>query len=67
MKAKEETKMNARKGKTERELLELEAHWALAELSDYFREKKSPLWYETNKLIRALDDIRVQIFRPQGS
>jgi len=42
----EETKIRARKGKSERKILELEARWALVELADYFRVKESPLWYE---------------------
>ena len=42
------------KDKTEREQLELKAHWALADLSDYFKGIQNPLYYEVNKLIRDL-------------
>ena len=53
----EETKTHAREGKTARELLELEVHWALYDLSGYFEKANSPLYYDTNKLIHGLDKI----------
>ena len=45
-------------GKTERQQLELKAHWALADLADYFKLRNSPLQYEINRLWRGLDRIR---------
>ncbi len=45
-------------GKTKREQLELKAHFALSDLSDYFKLRDDPLQYEVNRLWRELDHLR---------
>lgn len=57
--SKDEMRAKALEGKSEREVLEMKAHWSLSDLSDFFKQKDSPLMYEVNKLIRRLDEIRV--------
>ena len=45
-------------GKTNREQLELKAHWALCDLSDFFKGENNRLYYKVNALLRDLDHIR---------
>ena len=45
-------------GKSQREQLELKVHWALSDLSDYFKLREDPLYYELNRVWRDFDHIR---------
>ena len=44
--------------KSDREQLELKAHWALCDLSDFYYKHHDPLFYKVNALIRDLGTIR---------
>ena len=56
----EETKQRALVGKSEREKLELNVHWALIELSEFFKKSDNPLMFRVNKSLRELDRIRAE-------
>lgn len=58
----EELRQKAMEGKSERQILEVKAFWALSDLSAYFHAKSSPLYYAVNKLIHQLDEIRDKAF-----
>ena len=45
-------------GKNTQEQLELKAHWALCDLSELFRRRSDKRYYEVNKLIHLLMDLR---------
>lgn len=53
-----ETRQRILEGKDERETLELKAHWALTDLSNYYRKQVSPLMYQINIMLRELDRVR---------
>lgn len=53
----EKIRLAVLEGKTEREQLELKAHYALSDLSDYFQKKGDHLEYEVNRLCNRLDHL----------
>ena len=56
----EETKQRVLGEKSEREKLELEVHWSLIELSQFFKKNDNPLIFRVNRLLRELDGIRAE-------
>ncbi len=47
-------RQKALKGRSEEEKLEMLAHFALVDLSNFYKEKGSPRQYEVNKLLHRL-------------
>lgn len=52
------TREKVLEGKSDREQLELKAHWALCDLSEFYYKYHDPLFYKANGLIRDLMLIR---------
>lgn len=58
LKPENPTRERALEGKTEREQLEILVHFALADLSNYFKSQDDPLRYEVNCLWHKVDHLR---------